>query len=217
MTRPTTPRTRRKAAIEPDTSPAIHIRQIAGIDLSPTSTGVCIWRHFPPDPPDLQQIAVHTIARNPLPKDSTLQTRANRNKDIAVDLLDYHVNLSPADLLIMEGPALGISRATGAYMWDRAGLWWLIIHMAIEVGVPIVTVAPTTRAMWATGSGKADKGAVAAAMTRRLPDITFANSDEADAAALAYIGAQRIGWRPVATKNEQERLEVITWPKGVHA
>lgn len=210
----------RKTAVEPDTSPARWFARIVGVDLSLTSTGVGIIRRHAAAATDVQHlppVSVHTITRPQLPTTATLTERARRNQEIAFALWDYTVNLYHQDLILLESPSLGFSRATSAYVWDRAGLWWKIVEQAMECGATVVTVAPATRAAWATGNGRADKAAVAAAMTRRLPDIEFANSDESDAAALAYIGAQRLGWRPIATKNEQERLEVITWPKGVHA
>lgn len=208
-----TPRTR-KPAPEPDTSPPLHPCRIVGIDFSLTSTGVAILhRHdYPDSGPDFRT-SIQTIAyTTKVPNDAPLQQRLDRIKAIVQPF--YNTILGSCDLVAIEAPA---HSAVGGHAWDRAHGWWGIVSLALDLCTAVVVINPSTRAAWATGNGRADKAAVAAAMTRRLPDITFNNSDEADAAALAYMAAQRLGWRPVATKNEQERLDVIRWPKGVHA
>lgn len=201
-----------KAVPAPDTSPARSFARVVGVDLSLTSTGVVILHHgdpersLPPDPPQLETIAYNHKVGN----DATLWERCQRIGHVGFRLRDLIVN--SLDLVIIEGASHG---SVGGHVWDRAGAWWYVVDHALRMGCLVVAVAPMTRAKWATGNGRADKAAVAAAMTRRMPDTIFNNSDEADAAALAWMGAQRLGWR-TATKTELEALNSVHWPTGVH-
>lgn len=211
-------RTRAAAATEPDTTPARHFARIIGIDLSLTSTGIAIINRYPDQWTPATK--VYTVTGPELPKTATLEERDDRSQEVLRKVLfdDHGIGGigGVGDLVVIEAPSLGITRASGAYVWDRAGLWWAVVHETIEGGAVVVTVAPATRAKWATGSGRSDKAAVAASMARRLGEIQFANSDEADASAMAYMGGQQLGWLP-GTKAELDALRSVNWPKGVHA
>lgn len=93
----------------------------------------------------------------------------------------------PIDLVVIEGPA---PATRGASTWDRAGLWWRVMGDLVGGGMPIVQVAPSTRAKWASGSGRGDKAAVSAAIARMWPAAELSDSDRADALALASMGVQ---------------------------
>jgi len=206
----TTRARRATPAPEPDYSPRLTFPRISAIDMSLTSTGLTtLW--VPHHKGALPGEHIRTVAyTTKVPNTATLQQREDRIRYMVDNVTLY---LAPADLVIIEGGATG---AVGGHAFDRAGAWWQIVRHALATGCTVVVVNPMTRAKWATGNGRADKAAVAAAMTRRMPTITFNNSDEADAAALAYMGAQRLGWR-TATKTELAALEPVKWPKGVHA
>lgn len=138
-------------------------------------------------------------------RDETLVERRARIRTIVAEVRTW---LATTSLIIIEGPA---GATPGGSTWDRAGLWWMIADLAMANG-PLAVIGPTTRARWATGNGKSDKAAVAVAMARRAPDVELTNSDEADAAALAWMGAQWLGWRPIRTKVEQACLDAAKWP-----
>lgn len=91
------------------------------------------------------------------------------------------------DLVAIEGPA---PATRGASTWDRAGLWWEVLGRVLGADIPVVQVAPTTRAKWASGSGRGDKAAVGAAIARMWPAAELSDSDRADALALASMGVQ---------------------------
>lgn len=191
---------------QPDITPARFFARINAIDLSLTSTGLATY-HRQQDTDPIVRSITYTVK---VPNTATIEAREHRIRYM-VDNVELY--LGTADLIIIEGASHG---SVGGHAWDRAGAWWQIVRTAIACGCPVVQVAPTARAKWATGNGRSDKAAVAAAMTRRLPTISFNNSDEADAAALGYMAAQQLGWLP-GTKAELDALRSVNWPKGVHA
>lgn len=66
---------------------------------------------------------------------------------------------------------------------------------------------------------KARKARVLAAVREMWPDETIRNDDEADALALATIGAHHLGWPlPFETKERHTTgLQAVEWPEGVGA
>jgi Holliday junction resolvasome RuvABC endonuclease subunit len=177
--------------------PARWFARVVGIDVSLTSTGVAVHHQD-------GTMATDTIAT----KGKRGDTLVDRSQRIGFILGWVNDWLYPADLVVIEGPA---GAAPGGSTWDRAGLWWAIVIKAMDQ-CSVAVVAPPTRAKWATGNGRADKAAVAVAMSKRAPEVELANSDEADALALAWMGAQWLGWRPVKNKIEQACLDVARWP-----
>lgn len=143
-----------------------------------------------------------------------LPARAERIQDIALEVADwwpYFPTARPADLYVIEGPAHGLP---GGSIWDRAGLWWRIVHSLPTDRIAVVS--PTTRAKWATGKGNADKGAVAAVAARLCPDVELTSSDAADALILALMGAHALGDRPdLDTQYRGEALLKVAWPEAI--
>lgn len=120
---------------------------------------------------------------------------------------DHWVDWGKPQLAVIEGPSHG---SKGGSAWDRAGLWWQLVS---AVGVSNVAVCtPPTRAKWATGSGRADKAAVAAAVTRLWPRVELDCADCADALALATIGAQHLGWDVPSRAHHQAARAAVRWP-----
>lgn len=150
---------------------------IAGIDPSLTNTG-------------LARIVTNGIQWSvetwSLPSTGRLSdTIVDRHKRAKLIMFDVLTFVEPCALVVIESPSFG---SRGGSQWDRAGLWWAIVGRLIEHGVPVATVAPTTRALWAAGRGNADKAAVATAIGRMWPDVELRDSDQVDALALASIG-----------------------------
>ncbi len=158
--------------------------KIVGLDLSLTSTGVA-------------QIASNGNGRGlrvtldritSKPTADTIAARSVRLRKMAGQVIGLSVG---ADLVMIEGPAFASS--TGA-IWDRAGLWWLVVGRLTGLGLPVVEVPPTTLKCYAVGKGNAGKDLVLAAVIKRYAhaaDVT--GNDVADALALASMGARYLG------------------------
>lgn len=100
------------------------------------------------------------------------------------DSLRNAVTASRTDLVVMEG--LG-----GVYKGEAARIIPML-HGALRLelmrlGVPYMTLSPTTLKKFATGSGTADKTAMAVAALKRL-GTEYGTSDECDAAWLHVAG-----------------------------
>lgn len=178
---------------------------VIGIDPSLTATGLAIIRG--------DQIATATITTTGKRGD-TIHQRSDRittitkqvTTQIKLDLITW-----PVSLVVIEGPSYA---SVGGSQWDRAALWHSIIRATREW--PTAIVAPATRARWVTGNGRADKAAVAATIARLCPDTQLRNSDEADALALALIGAHALGQRPdLDTAYRAEALLKPEWPTHI--
>lgn len=99
------------------------------------------------------------------------------------------------DLVVIEGPSYGSQGGQRGHH-ERAGLWWLVTQGMWAVGRSYAVVAPTARAKYATGDGRAGKAAVLAAMRERYGHLITAgirNDNEADALALAAMGVDHLG------------------------
>lgn len=162
----------------------------------------------------------HAITVDRCAETAVVRTRGRRHDDVTVRcqrLIDIAADVCgwslPADLVVIEGPSLGSGISAAA--WDRAGLWWRIVTRLHAAPVPVAVVPPTVRAKWITGSGRADKHAVREAITRLWhPYWTpyYARDDnEADALVLASMGAQWLGWLPVAGP-DPDVLASAQWP-----
>ena len=187
------------------------IERVIGIDVSLTSTGIAVVHR------DLRAAADSIPSKGQ--RGDTIAQRAQRMRQIGNQVGDwlYGGTLNagtPTVLTIVEAPVS--VQHPGGSTWDRAGLWWDIVARALACG-PVATVSPTTRAKWATGKGNADKAAVAAAMTRYAPQVEISNSDEADALALAYMGAQKLGWVIATGSVQYAAIDSVTWPERVAA
>ncbi len=163
--------------------------RIIGLDVSLTGTGVAVLYR------DGTAMTDTIVTKGK--REDTIRERDQRIDYIA-DRVSEWLSGRPA-LVVVEGPA---GARPGGSTWDRAGLWWRLVDMALN-RAPVGIVAPTARAKWATGRGNADKAAVAAAMARAYPDVELSTSDEADALVLAAMGAQRLGWNEALTKADR--------------
>lgn len=190
------------------------IRIVIGIDPSLSNTGIARIDHKPADHRiGLIDVTCTAVAGRKGKRNETLTQRADRMHLIAAhvsDALGTWRGNAPI-LLVIEGPAYALHNGSS---WDRAGLWWRIVSTAMSRGALVGTVAPSTRAKWATGNGKADKAAVASALYRRF-GINADSSDEADAAVLALMGAQRLNWLPHQPAYSTDSLAAAAWPANL--
>lgn len=147
-----------------------------GIDLSLTSTGVCV------------RYEDETVTR-------LVTSKPAKTLDQTIDRLRYLTEtvtgLVPRYAHVaVEGPSYG---STTGHQHDRSGLWWLVVDALNRQRATIVSVPPKTRAMYATGNGSAGKDAVLAAMIRKHPLLPINDNNVADAVALCDIAARYFG------------------------
>lgn len=172
--------------------------RVFGIDPSLAATGLCT---------ELGTSVVKTKGH----KDSTTDERHER---LVIIRARVTATLAEAggeagDLVVIEGPPY-----TGdPYVWDRAGLWWLLQERCRSLGYLVVDVHPNTLKKYATGNGRADKGAMADAAARRIPDVaTQGENNAVDALWLRAMGLDQIGEPLVQLPAEQRKsLERVAW------
>ena len=190
---------------------------VAGLDLSLRATGIAVLALSPVCATKL--IATTTVGRDGI-KGEGYPARARR---IVAQTRRVLAQIpGDVELVVIEGPSYGSQH--GAQM-DRYALWMGVYSSLQAQGVPIAVVAPGTREKWATGSvprgidRKARKARVLAAVRGMWPDARIRNDDEADALALASIGAHYLGWPlPFETKPRHTTgLQAVEWPEGVGA
>jgi Holliday junction resolvasome RuvABC endonuclease subunit len=169
-----------------------------GIDLSLTSTGLA--RIY-------EDGRAYTWSRTSTGKRGDMLTqRVTRIRRLTMDIDN---DTYDTDRVVIEAPSYG---SRGGSTWDRAGLWWALIQLLVSRDLPVSLCAPATRAKWAAGTGRADKAAVAAAMARLFPNVEISNSDEADALALAHIGAVRAGYAvPTLARHDAAAMAKVHW------
>lgn len=151
---------------------------VAGIDLSLTSTGVCVAHA--PERLELQRVQ----SRPPKTGTETLVSRHLRAQEIVDQIVRV---VAPADVVGIESPAYAMK--TGK-THDRSGLWWMLVSSLLTSGKRVIEVSPSTRCQYATGKGNAPKDTVLAdaIKTYRQADIT--GNDVADAVIIAAIVAR---------------------------
>ncbi len=182
--------------------------KILGIDPSLTSCGVAVIHD---GQPPWAQTAVHKTAGKRADPIATIDTRLGQ---IAGFVLDHATG---ADLAVIEGPSLG---SHGGSPWDRAGLWWRIVHRLLAADIPVAVAPPTVVKKWATGVGggpNASKAAVAVAVARLWPQVDAGVDDEWDALAIASIGAQRLGLPVPSRAHHTAQLSSVAWPDTLPA
>jgi crossover junction endodeoxyribonuclease RuvC len=134
----------------------------------------------------------------------TLVDRHARITDISGQVCHFALS---ADLVVIENKFAG---SPGGKSIDRHGAYWHVVGRCIRKNIPVVELAPASVKLAITGTGRADKAAVAGALSRLWPDWTIGSDDEADAVGCAHLGAVYLGW-PVKTL-ERHRQVKTTWP-----
>lgn len=171
---------------------------VLGVDQSLTMTGVARTVH-----------GMHvSLDRYKTEPQSSVSTR-DRVRYIVGSVLRF----APKTCLsVIEQPI--IPRHGAGAVLERAWLFGMLVDQ-LTVRGPVVTVHPSTRAMYAAGSGKADKAAVLAAMRARFPELIIRDDNEADALALLCMGARFLGQPidgPISKKQEQAMTSTV-WPQ----
>ena len=179
---------------------------VAGIDSSLTSTGLAAVDTEARDSEALRW-ALRRVPTKAVPGLAGLDSHAQRMGTIAQTVEDFLQEQQP-DVVAIEGLSMA---SLGNATRDLAGLWWVIVTRLARAGFhDLVVVAPSTRAKYATGDGRAKKpevvdGIVAA---HGLTLKRFEH-DVADAVALAALGARRAG-APVEIVPQPWHEQVVT-------
>lgn len=174
-----------------------HARRVVGVDLSLSATG-------------MSDGARTWLIRSTGHRGDTLLDRHERLAALACQV-ERDVRVSGADLVVIEGPSLGVGRQSGTH--DRAGLWWLVVHRLGVAGVPVVEVPPAALKKYATGKGNANKGAVIDATARRFPNVdTGADDNRCDALWLAAMGLDQLTGSGAVPAAQRAGLAKVAWP-----
>lgn len=172
-----------------------------GVDLSLTSTGLAA----------VDDNGGATVKRIRTPAAATLEQRCSRLAAILGHVVVYSYALEPQHgIVAIEGPSLRQRAQVGTF--DRAGLWWLVVHALDDLGLTVVEIPPKSRAKYATGNGNAGKDEVLAAVVKRYPTVDVTGNDVADALVLAAMAARMLG-RPVEERLPATHTAALT---GVH-
>jgi Holliday junction resolvasome RuvABC endonuclease subunit len=172
--------------------------RILGIDSSLTATGLCrvdIDTHKPgPFSATLVEakIDVCTVSAPKPAKDKSKRAMARR---VSVLLEQIEAALEGVDLVALEELAYG---AKGESSWVLPWIWGEVIRLCERHDIDLVIVNVATVKKYATGKGNADKDTVLLTTTRRYPDVTLTNNNEADAMVIAAIGCRYLGF-PIDT------------------
>lgn len=164
---------------------------IAGIDLSLTSTGVCIDG-------DAQTVA--SKAKGP--------ERLGEIRQEILDILDAQIRNV---LVCIEGYSFGSRNSQAHAIGELGG----VVRLALwERGYPYVDIPPTCRAKFATGKGNASKNEVVSSISARTGIVWSGKGadDMCDAWILEEMGRVRMGmprydWPKVSVS----ALEKVDW------
>jgi crossover junction endodeoxyribonuclease RuvC len=109
--------------------------------------------------------------------------------------------ISTPILIVIEGLSLGSHTGMST---ERAALHHMLRVAFWEAHIPFLIVPPSTLKKFATGSGKAEKNIMIREVFRRW-EVEAKDDNQADAAALAYLGAAYANWTPDAFLIQPQR------------
>lgn len=175
--------------------------KVTGVDLSLTGTGLASIDDQFGEP------YVHTKVLTSKPDNGTVHNRYKRLEAIASRVIKF---CEGSNLVVIEGPSYA---SAGRGTFDRAGLWWWVVSILELTEVPCIEVPPNTRRKWATNNGQASKAAVAVAVGRMWPEVTTVDDNDADALALATIGAQILGMTVPERAHQPASLTKLLLPE----
>jgi Holliday junction resolvasome RuvABC endonuclease subunit len=181
--------------------------RVIGIDSALSRTGIGIIEF------DGQRCQAQTfvIATDPAPGGHQITGRRARIRKVTRQAA--LIIPQQAKVALIEGPAYD---ADWGNAWDRAHVWWSILDILDDRGIPQAEVPPGTLKHWATKSGRADKALMVAAMHSMWPGMPCTTNlqrhHECESLAMATMCAQRLGW-PVSMRAHQGRsVDVVKWP-----
>jgi crossover junction endodeoxyribonuclease RuvC len=188
------------------------VTTVVGLDLSLTATGVAVV-----DSGAMGGGYMTTTIKTLGHRNDSLSDRWERINGIAGSITGrlqghaepYGRNWLDADLVVIEGPSV---MSKGGSNWDRAWLWGAVVDLFLSSHVRVAVASPSTVKKWATDRGNADKASVAVAVARLWDQFECESDNEADALALASMGAQRLGVDIPQRSQHLAALEKVAWP-----
>ncbi|WP_454835829.1 crossover junction endodeoxyribonuclease RuvC [Rhodococcus qingshengii] len=162
---------------------------VVGLDPSLTAAGVAILSHpKAAETPNVPKLATVGMSGS---ESATLAERSIR----IVDQRDRIIRSMPPSvrLVVIEALPFSAPKFAGLYQ-ERCALYYALVEFLARRKIPVVEVGATTLKKYATGDGRADKREVVNAMRDLWPHAKVRNDNEADALALATMGAMRLGW-----------------------
>jgi crossover junction endodeoxyribonuclease RuvC len=178
--------------------------RVLGIDVSLSSTGLALVDH--------RGLRTGLVRTRPVEGYAATTTRLQYIKAGVREWLTQ-----PVDLAVLEDPTKVATSARGQMTGkasERAGLFWLVLDLLAEAGVPFGACTSSQLKQYGTGNGNAGKAAMVAAAREAFPRAGIAKDDEADAAWLAAMGARRLG-APIdgeGTTARAKALQRAEWP-----
>ncbi len=162
---------------------------IIGLDLSLAATGIATMK-------EPGQVDLATVGSN-----NKLKPEARILELVGA----IEGRLKGADLVVMEGLSFGSNDPSAQ---ERSALHFIIrINMHVRL-TPYFVIPPSTLKKFCCGSGAAKKEMMIREVYRQWR-VEAANNNEADAAALAYLGAGKSGLLTNMTKAQAEVLAKI--------
>lgn len=139
-----------------------------------------------------------------------ISTPGNKRGSERLDYLEttvaYYLDKYKPEVVAYEDYAYGKGPRNSNNLFGIGELGGVIKLLLYRRGVAILTVPPTSLKLFATGSGRAEKSDVAA-FIQETEGVTFATSDQSDAAALLKLGemATHTTMRPRLRTHPQRR------------
>lgn len=179
---------------------------VFGIDPSLSNSGIA---HFSPD--SETPWLGHVITKPPAVDDT--EGNAWRILDVAKGIYGQVMRRVPAGvdnvLVVIEGPSIG---SVNGKPDERAGLRWQLVCAFVREGFRVVLVPPATVKLYWVRKGNAKKAAMLG-WARQRYQIPIRDDNEADALALAHMGATHLGMIGVAIPTVMVvELDKVAWP-----
>jgi Holliday junction resolvasome RuvABC endonuclease subunit len=183
---------------------------VAGIDPSLTNTGIAILVNGAPALITSTGVG-STDGKTHLDRNRRIRAVCNAVIN-RIDTLHKPINLAVIEDQLEHGPMLPSAL-------DRSAVWNGIYSALDARKIPVAVINPSTLKVWVTGHGRASKGEMLTTVRAWWPGATIRNHDQADAAALALIGALHVGDPlPFEPKDRHTNaLTAVAWPEAVHA
>jgi Holliday junction resolvasome RuvABC endonuclease subunit len=169
--------------------------------------------------PSLRCTGVATVGEAGMVFPSRVPTMSMETLTGQRDLVRYIVGsvlaFAPATnlLTVIERPYVPQGQGGAGSLIERAWLFGMLVDQLMLRG-PVVDVRPSLRAKYAAHNGNADKAAVKAAIRDAYPNVRVRDDNEADAIALAAMGARFLGMPIDGTpsKAQEQAMTAVHWP-----
>ena len=159
---------------------------IIGLDLSLTATGVAF-------------LASDGTCSTSTLKSAPSESEEYRLSTCKAQIMEVLVKIQPS-LVVMEGLSFGSNDPSAQ---QRAWLHWAVRLNMWRRTMPFQVVSPSSLKKFAAGAGNAKKEQMMLEVFKRW-NVTAADNNQADAAALAYLGATLTGLRECDNQAQRE-------------